>query len=190
MHPRTGPRATASRRRSFGAPVLAYDTEVCEEGRWEAARSCWSTSTGGGPADVAELAWRSEGGAEATIAFDGGMKAFHGHRRAIDGSVRQYRGAAAGSRPAPEEIPDCRVRTFVTEEDGDSAGAVSGVRPGHGADRSMPPRQPSARVMPSISRSSSRSACARWWTAPATRVTPAGVIRMPGEGTSSRSTPG
>lgn len=75
---------------------------------------------------MAELAWRSEGGAEATIAFDGGMKAFHGHRRAIDGSVRQYRGAAAGSRPAPEEIPDCRVRTFATEEDGDSAGRSAG----------------------------------------------------------------
>lgn len=109
-----------------GAPVAVYDTEVRVAERWAGAPQLMVRLDRGEPFELMELAWRSDGGAEATIVFEDGMRAFRGHRRAIDGSLQEYRGTEGGRRSGPGETRDLRVRTFVTEEVRENGRVISG----------------------------------------------------------------
>ncbi|GGY97722.1 discoidin domain-containing protein [Streptomyces poonensis] len=130
MHDQTGFRPIGRAGDLPGVPVVVYDTEVRTGDRWEEAPRLTVHLDRGEPSEVVELAWRSESGAEAVIAFDAGMKAFRGHRRSADGSLREYRGTERGRRPDPEEMEeteDCPVQTFATEEDRDDGRPASGM---------------------------------------------------------------
>jgi hypothetical protein len=96
--------------------VVVYDAEVRVAGLWTHAPRLMVRLDRAEPCELVELAWRSEGGAEATIVFEDGMRAFRGHRRDIDGSPQEYRGTESGRRPGPGEMADLRERVFATEE--------------------------------------------------------------------------
>ncbi|MFH8972751.1 hypothetical protein [Streptomyces sp. NPDC017890] len=99
--------------------VVVYDTEVRAGGQWQKAPRLMVHVDRGEPSELTELAWRSDGGAEAVAAFDEGMMAFRGHRRSADGSPEDYRGVERERRPALEGTWKDRVRVFVTDEDRD-----------------------------------------------------------------------
>ncbi|MEU3728064.1 coagulation factor 5/8 type domain-containing protein [Streptomyces sp. NPDC033538] len=102
--------------------VVVYDTEVRAGGQWHKAPRLMVHLDRGESSDLTELAWCSDGGAEAVVAFDDGMAAFRGHRRSAEGSSEDYRGVECERRPALEGAWEDRVRVFVTEEDRDADG--------------------------------------------------------------------
>lgn len=110
-----------------------FDTEVGVEGQWHRAPRLAVRLDRGGPSgqgepsEPVELAWRSEGGAEATVVFDEEMKSFHGHRRTVDGTLQEYRGTKHPHRPAADEMALHPVRVFTTEEESAHGPAAEGV---------------------------------------------------------------
>ncbi|MFE9723051.1 coagulation factor 5/8 type domain-containing protein [Streptomyces sp. NPDC005794] len=123
----TAPRANGSPQGASGAPAIVYDTEVRTEGRWRKASPLTVRLDQGEPSDLVELAWRSEGGAEATIAFGEGMKDFRGHRRTVDGTPQEYRGTESGYGAVSEELLGSPERVFATETEGARGPAVAGT---------------------------------------------------------------
>ncbi|MFH9732645.1 hypothetical protein [Streptomyces sp. NPDC017260] len=121
MPARSGTRPTPSAGDAPGAPVV-YDTEVRAGGQWERAPRLVVHLDRGEPSDLTELAWRSDGGAEAVVVFDEGMTAFRGHRRSADGASEDYRGVECERGSGSEGTRQDRVRVFVTEEDRDGDG--------------------------------------------------------------------
>ena len=110
-----------------GILVAVYDTEVRVADRWVGAAQLMVCLDRAEPSELVELAWRSDGGAEATIVFEDGVRAFRGHRRTIDGSLQEYRGVESRRRlSGPGETRDLRVRTFATEEVRENGRAVGG----------------------------------------------------------------
>lgn len=108
------------------APIVVYDTEVRAGGRWQEAAPLVVHLDRGEPSEVVELGWRSESGAEAEIAFHGGMTAFRGHRRTAEGGQQEYRGIERARRSGPEQMSGCRPRTFATEEEAYGDRTVAG----------------------------------------------------------------
>ncbi|QBI56205.1 coagulation factor 5/8 type domain-containing protein [Streptomonospora litoralis] len=108
------------------APVVVYDTEVRAGGRWQAAAPLSVHLDRGEPCEVVELGWRSESGAEAEIAFHGGMTAFRGHRRTADGARQEYRGVERARWSGPEQMSGFHPRTFATEEEAYGDRTVTG----------------------------------------------------------------
>jgi hypothetical protein len=126
MVDKAGPQWTGPAGESSGAPVAVYDTEVRVAERWTVAPQLTVHVDREEPADLAELAWRSVGGAEATVVFEEGMGAFRGYRRAVDGSLQEYRGIESRGGARPGELRKVRVRTFATEEAREDGAAIGG----------------------------------------------------------------
>ncbi|GAA3990486.1 hypothetical protein GCM10022384_43040 [Streptomyces marokkonensis] len=123
MPVRSGSRPIPSVGESPGAPVVVvYDTEVRAAGQWKKAPRLTVHLDRGDPSELTELGWRSDGGAEAVVAFDDGMTAFRGHRRLADGSSEDYRGVECERWSDLEGTREDRVRVFATEEDRDGDG--------------------------------------------------------------------
>ncbi|WP_203181533.1 alpha-1,2-mannosidase [Streptomyces pratensis] len=64
----------------------------------------------------AQLGWRGQDGAESAISFQSNMSDFHGHHRAADGTLAEFRGRVVERGPFPEGTEGVRVHRFLTEE--------------------------------------------------------------------------
>ncbi|MDX3062787.1 MULTISPECIES: alpha-1,2-mannosidase [Streptomyces] len=64
----------------------------------------------------AQLGWRGQNGAESAISFQSNMSDFHGHHRAADGTLAEFRGRVIGRGAFPEGTEGVRVHRFRTEE--------------------------------------------------------------------------
>ncbi|MFS0694563.1 hypothetical protein [Streptomyces nitrosporeus] len=142
MHGTTAPRPTGPGQNTpgtpgtpgtSGAPAIVYDTEIRHHAgahggtRWQKAERLTVRLDRGEPSDLVELAWRSEGGAEATVVFDEGMTAFRGHRRTTDGTTQEYRGTRRRYRTGADEPFGHRARVFATETEGPHGPAAGGT---------------------------------------------------------------
>ncbi|MGW0791569.1 alpha-1,2-mannosidase [Streptomyces sp. NPDC002911] len=98
--------------------VFAYTTE-----RREPFTSSWTSGPRllfhvdrGEHSLPAQLGWRGADGAESAISFQSNMSDFHGHHRAADGTLAEFRGRITGRRAFPEGTEDAHVHRFETEE--------------------------------------------------------------------------
>ncbi|MGW0781401.1 alpha-1,2-mannosidase [Streptomyces sp. NPDC002913] len=64
----------------------------------------------------AQLGWRGADGAESAISFQSNMSDFHGHHRAADGALAEFRGRITGRWAFPEGAGEAQVYRFRTEE--------------------------------------------------------------------------
>ncbi|WP_405811250.1 alpha-1,2-mannosidase [Streptomyces sp. NBC_01520] len=64
----------------------------------------------------AQLGWRGEDGAESAISFQSNMSDFHGHHRAADGTLAEFRGRVIGRGAFPEGTEGVHTHRFRTEE--------------------------------------------------------------------------
>ncbi|MEU5616761.1 alpha-1,2-mannosidase [Streptomyces sp. NPDC047802] len=64
----------------------------------------------------AQLGWRGQDGAESAISFQSNMSDFHGHHRAADGTLAEFRGRVIARGTFPEGTEGLRVHRFLTEE--------------------------------------------------------------------------
>jgi len=98
--------------------VFAYTTE-----RREPFTSSWTSGPRllfhvdrGEQSLPAQLGWRGVDGAESAISFQSNMSDFHGHHRAADGTLAEFRGRISGRWAFPEGTEDTHVHRFGTEE--------------------------------------------------------------------------
>ncbi|GGY78976.1 coagulation factor 5/8 type domain-containing protein [Streptomyces nitrosporeus] len=139
MHGTTGPRPTGPGQNTpgtpgtSGVPAIVYDTEIRHHAgahggtRWQKAERLTVRLDRGEPSGLVELAWRSEGGAEATVVFDEGMTAFRGHRRTTDGTPQEYRGTRRRYRAGADKPFGHRARVFATETEDPHGPAAGGT---------------------------------------------------------------
>jgi OAA-family lectin sugar binding domain len=114
-----GGAARALRRDTAAADsVFAYRTErlPAGAGSWAAAPRLLVHIDRGQYAELGQLSWRDEGGAQASISFQSSMASFYGHHRAEDGTVSQFRGERVESWAAPEQAAPAAVHVFATRE--------------------------------------------------------------------------
>ncbi|MEV0024670.1 alpha-1,2-mannosidase [Streptomyces atroolivaceus] len=98
--------------------VFAYTTERCEPftWSWEPGPRLLFHVDRGEQSLPAQLGWRGADGAESAISFQSNMSDFHGHHRAADGTLAEFRGRIAGRWAFPEGTEDAHVHRFGTEE--------------------------------------------------------------------------
>ena len=102
-----GGTALAMRREAAeGGSVFAYRAErrLAGMGTWLPLPRLVVHIDRGEHADLRRLSWRDEDGTEASVSFHSAMRAFHGHHRAKDDTVSEFRGERVGSWTAPEEV--------------------------------------------------------------------------------------
>jgi hypothetical protein len=112
--------AVRALRRATGqaATVFAFSAarRPAGTGTWIAGRRMLVHIDRGEYAELSQLSWRDEEGAEAAVSFHSAMAGFHGHHRSKDGVVSEFQGRLAGSWAAPEEIAPAEVHVFKTQE--------------------------------------------------------------------------
>ena len=98
--------------------VFAYRTERLPlgAGTWAEAPRMLVHIDRGEYAELSQLSWRDEDGAEASVSFQSSMVSFFGHHRAKDGTVSQIRGQRVESWTAPEQAAPAAVHVFTTRE--------------------------------------------------------------------------
>jgi OAA-family lectin sugar binding domain/SMI1 / KNR4 family (SUKH-1) len=98
--------------------VFAYRTErlALGAGTWADAPRVLVHIDRGEYAELSQLSWRDEDGAQASVSFQSSMSAFLGHHRAKDGTVSQIRGERVESWSAPEQVAPAAVHVFTTRE--------------------------------------------------------------------------
>lgn len=98
--------------------VFAYTTERREPftSSWESGPRLLFHVDRGEQSLPAQLGWRGADGAESAISFQSNMSDFHGHHRAADGSLAEFRGRITGRWTFPEGTEDAHVHRFETEE--------------------------------------------------------------------------
>jgi hypothetical protein len=98
--------------------VFAYRTERLPlgAGTWADAPRVLVHIDRGEYAELSQLSWRDEDGAEASVSFQSSMVSFFGHHRAKDGTVSQIRGQRVESWTAPEQVAPAAVHVFTTRE--------------------------------------------------------------------------
>ncbi|GAA1168873.1 hypothetical protein GCM10009654_27670 [Streptomyces hebeiensis] len=110
--------ARASRR-----SVFAFSTERRAPGTtaWQSAPRLLLHLDRGDRAVPAHLGWRTADGAEAAIGLRVDLSGFHGHYRAPDGAMGEFRGTLADRWAYPEGTAGAPLHRFSTEEgrDGD-----------------------------------------------------------------------
>ena len=114
-----GGTALALRREAAeGGSVFAYRAErrPAGMGTWQPLPRVVVHIDRGEYAELRRLSWRDEDGAEAAVSFHSAMRAFHGHHRAKDGTVSEFRGERVGSWTAPEEVSPAAVQVFKAQE--------------------------------------------------------------------------
>lgn len=103
--------------------VFAFDTEQrpANSAAWQPASRLLFHIDRGDRAVPAQLSWRGTDGAETAIALRADMSGFHGHHRAADGALGEFRGTLADRRAYPDGTTDVPLYRFTTEEgrDGD-----------------------------------------------------------------------
>ncbi|MER6953181.1 alpha-1,2-mannosidase [Streptomyces sp. NPDC000618] len=103
--------------------VFAFDTEQRPVGSagWQPAARLLFHIDRGDRAVPAQLSWRGTDGAETAIAFRADMSGFHGHHRAADGALGEFRGTLTDRWAYPDGTTGVPLHRFSTEEgrDGD-----------------------------------------------------------------------
>jgi lectin domain-containing protein/SMI1/KNR4 family protein SUKH-1 len=112
--------AVRAMRRAVGeaAAVCAFSAQRRPAGvdAWQPAPRVLVHIDRGEHAELSQLSWRGEDGAEAAVSFQRSMASFYGHHRAADGAVSEFRGQLAGSWAAPEQVAPAAVHVFGTQE--------------------------------------------------------------------------
>ena len=98
--------------------ALAYRIERCPAGTdtWQPAPRLLVHLDRGEYADLTQLSWRDEDGAEATVSFHSAMVSFYGHHRTKDGVVSEIRGNRVESSASPAQVSPAAVHVFKTQE--------------------------------------------------------------------------
>ncbi|WP_327235407.1 alpha-1,2-mannosidase [Streptomyces sp. NBC_01317] len=103
--------------------VFAFDTEQrpVDSTVWQPPSRLLFHLDRGDRAVPAQLSWRGTDGAETAIALRADMSGFHGHHRAADGALGEFRGVLTDRWAYPEGTTDGPLHRFSTEEgrDGD-----------------------------------------------------------------------
>ncbi|MFJ2651854.1 discoidin domain-containing protein [Streptomyces sp. NPDC087420] len=119
----TGRARRALAARAGTRSVFAFDTEQrpVDSTVWQPASRLLFHLDRGDRAVPAQLSWRGTDGAETAIALRVDMSGFHGHHRAADGALGEFRGVLTDRWAYPDGATDVPPHRFSTEEgrDGD-----------------------------------------------------------------------
>ncbi|MFE2036206.1 alpha-1,2-mannosidase [Streptomyces scopuliridis] len=108
--------------------VFAFGTEQrpVNSAVWQPASRLLFHIDRGDRAVPAQLSWRGTDGAETAIALRADMSGFHGHYRAADGALGEFRGTLTDRWAYPDGTTDVPLYRFSTEEGGDGDWRPSG----------------------------------------------------------------
>ncbi|MEU3187299.1 alpha-1,2-mannosidase [Streptomyces sp. NPDC006923] len=108
--------------------VFAFGTEQrpVNSAVWQPAPRLLFHIDRGDRAVPAQLSWRGTDGAETAIALRADMSGFHGHYRAADGALGEFRGTLADRWAYPDGTADVPLHRFSTEEGQDGGWRPSG----------------------------------------------------------------
>ncbi|MDX3850244.1 alpha-1,2-mannosidase [Streptomyces sp. AK02-01A] len=114
-------RAMAARASTRSVFAFATEHRPVNSAGWQPASRLLFHIDRGDRAVPAQLSWRGTDGAETAIALRADMSGFHGHYRAADGALGEFRGALTDRWAYPDGTTGVAPHRFSTEEgqDGD-----------------------------------------------------------------------